>query len=133
MGLGKYVFGYLGEKYGRKRVLVWCVTFFAVFTGLGGLAQNYLQLAALHFVVGLALGAVWALGGTLVQEFYPPEKRGQVSSYIMQGWPLGFPVAILFQYLLVPSFGWGALYFSGTLAILLLCGSITLSLNHPYG
>jgi MFS family permease len=117
MGLGGYVFGALGDKYGRKRVLVWCVAFFGLTTGLAGFSQNYLQLAALRFVAGLALGAEWALGGTLVQEFYPPGKRGSVSSYMMQGWPLGFAIAVLVQYLFVPSFGWRALYFSGTVAV----------------
>lgn len=117
MGLGGYIFGALGDKFGRKRVLVWCVLFFGIFTGLAGFTQNYIQLAALRFVAGLALGSEWALGGTLVQEFYPPEKRGQVSSYMMQGWPLGFAVAIICQMLFVPSFGWRALYFCGMLAI----------------
>ena len=118
MGLGGYVFGFLADKFGRKKVLVWCVAFFGITTGLGGFAQDYVQLAALRFLAGLGLGAEWALGGTLLQEFYPAEKRGKVSSWMQMGWPVGFGFAILCQYLFVPTYGWRSLYFIGTLAIL---------------
>ena len=116
--LGGYIFGPLADKFGRKKALVWCIAFFGITTGLGGFAQDYIQLAVLRFLAGLGLGAEWALGGTLLQEFYPADKRGKVSSWMQLGWPLGFGFAIICQHLFVPSYGWRSLYFIGTLAVL---------------
>lgn len=116
--LGGYLFGPLADRYGRKRALVWCISFFAVATGLCGFAQNYLQLAALRLISGLGLGAEWALGGTLLAEFYPASQRGKANSWMQSGWPIGYTLALGFQAFLVPIFGWRVMFFAGTSAIL---------------
>ena len=116
--LGGFIFGPLADKFGRKKALVWCIAFFGVTTGLGGFAQDPTQLAVLRFLAGLGLGAEWSLGATMLAEFNPPEKRGKANAYMQMGWPLGFIFALICQYLLVPSFGWRAMYFAGSLAVL---------------
>jgi MFS family permease len=116
--VGGYVFGPLADKYGRTRALTWCIISFGIATGLGGFAQNYLQLAGLRFLAGIGLGAEWALGATLVAEFYPAKQRATANSWMQMGWPLGYGCAIAAQYLLVPSYGWRSLYFVGALAVL---------------
>ena len=118
MSLGGYIFGPIADKFGRKKGLIWCIAFFGITTGLAGFAQDYLQLAALRFLAGLGLGAEYALGGTLVQEFYPPEKRGKLSSWVQMGWPIGFGSAIVAQYFMMPIWGWRSLYYLGMSAIL---------------
>lgn len=116
--LGGYIFGPIGDRYGRKRALVWCITFFAVSTALCGFAQNYIQLSILRLISGLGLGAEWALGGTLLAEFYPAKDRGKANSWMQSGWPIGYAIALGFQALLVPIFGWRAMFFAGSSAIL---------------
>jgi len=116
--VGGYIFGPIADKYGRKKALVWCIAFFGVATGLGALAQDYKQLAALRFLAGIGLGAEWALGATMIAEFARPEKRGSYNSYMQMGWPIGFIAALGAQYLLVPKFGWRALYIAGSSAVL---------------
>ena len=115
--LGGYIFGPIGDKHGRKKALIWCITFFAVTTGLCGFAQNYIQLAVLRFISGLGLGAEWALGATLMAEFFPAEQRGKANSWMQMGWPIGYAIALGFQAWLVPIYGWRALFFAGTSAI----------------
>jgi MFS family permease len=117
MSLGGYVFGPIADKFGRKKGLVWCIAFFGVTTGLTYFAQDYIQLAALRFLAGLGLGAEYALGGTLVAEFFPPEKRGKLSSWVQMGWPLGFGVAVIAQYFMLPIWGWRSVYLLGTSAV----------------
>jgi MFS family permease len=118
MSLGGYVFGPIADKFGRKKGLIWCIAFFGITTGLTFFAQNYIQLAALRFLAGLGLGAEYALGGTMVAEFFPPEKRGKLSSWVQMGWPLGFGVAVVAQYFMMPIWGWRSLYLLGTSAVL---------------
>lgn len=116
--LGGYLFGPIADRYGRKRALVWCISFFAVVTGLCGFAQDYIQLAILRLISGLGLGAEWAIGGTLLAEFYPASQRGKANSWMQSGWPIGYAIALGFQALLVPIFGWRAMFFAGTSALL---------------
>ncbi len=117
--VGGYVFGPVADKVGRKKALVWCIAFFGITTGLGALAQNYLQLAVLRFLAGMGLGAEWALGATMLAEFTAPEKRGRYNSIMQMGWPIGFILALAAQYVLVPKFGWRSLYIAGGSAILI--------------
>jgi MFS family permease len=118
MSLGGYIFGPIADKLGRKKALIWCIGFFGLTTGLTAFAQNALQLGALRLLAGLGLGAEYALGGTMVAEFYPPEKRGKLSSWVQNGWPIGFGAAIAAQYFMQPIWGWRSLYLLGTSAIL---------------
>lgn len=115
--IGGYVFGPLADKYGRTRALTWCIISFGIATGLGGFAQDYMQLAVLRFFAGIGLGAEWALGATLVAEVYPAKQRAKANSWMQMGWPLGYGFAVAAQYLLVPSYGWRSLYFIGALAV----------------
>jgi MFS family permease len=116
--LGGYIFGPLADKYGRKRALVWCIGFFAITTGLCGFAQDYIQLSILRLISGIGLGAEWALGGTLLAEFYPVNQRGKANSWMQSGWPIGYALALGFQAVLVPIYGWRVMFFAGTSAIL---------------
>ena len=119
MSFGGYIFGPIADKFGRKKALVWCIAFFGITTGLAGFSQNYIQLAALRFLAGLGLGAEWALGSTLLQEFTEPAKRAKTSSYMMLGWPIGYGLTVLVSYFLTPIFGWPILYWLGASSIFL--------------
>jgi MFS family permease len=116
--LGGYIFGPLADRYGRKRTLVWCISFFAVTTGLCGFAHDYIQLSVLRLISGLGLGAEWAIGGTLLAEFTPANQRGKANAWMQSGWPIGYAIALGFQALLVPVFGWRAMFFAGVSALL---------------
>ncbi len=118
MSLGGYIFGPIADKFGRRKGMIWNLAFFGITTGLTAFAQDYLQLGALRFLAGLGLGAEYALGGTMVAEFFPPEKRGKLSSWVQMGWPIGFGAAIVAQYFMQPIWGWRSLYLLGTSAVL---------------
>jgi MFS family permease len=119
MSCGGYIFGPVADKFGRKRALVWCIAFFGITTGLTGFAQDYIQMGALRFLAGLGLGAEWALGSTLLQEFTEPEKRSKMSGFMMLGWPIGYGITILVGYFLTPILGWQVLYYLGATSIIL--------------
>jgi AAHS family cis,cis-muconate transporter-like MFS transporter len=117
LSCGGYIFGPIADKFGRKNGLIWCIAFFGITTGLTAFAQNYIQLGALRFLAGLGLGAEYALGGTMAAEFFPPETRGKLSSWVQMGWPVGFGAAVVAQYFLMPIWGWRSLYVLGTSAV----------------
>lgn len=95
--LGGIIGGYLGDKYGRKPVLVGALFVMGISTVLIGLLPTYAQvgllapllLTAIRIVQGLAFGAEW--GGAILMTFEhaPWRKRGKYSAIPQVGVPLG--------------------------------------------
>lgn len=95
--LGGIIGGFLGDKYGRKPVLVGALFVMGISTVLIGLLPTYAQvgllapllLTAIRVVQGLAFGAEW--GGAILMTFEhaPWRKRGKFSAIPQVGVPLG--------------------------------------------
>src|SRR5262249_56572773 len=60
--VGGIGFGVLSDYYGRVRVLTWTILLFAIFTGMGALAQGYWDLLIYRTIAGLGLGAEFGIG-----------------------------------------------------------------------
>lgn len=91
--LGGFVFGHLGDRLGRRFVLVTTLVIMGVSTGLMGLLPTYAKigvwapvlLVALRFVQGVALGGEWAGAVLLSMEHGKPNERGRNASYTQVG------------------------------------------------
>lgn len=95
--LGGVIFGILGDRFGRKRALVWSLVLMGAATVGVGLVPGYASigvlapalLVLLRLVQGVAVGG--EVGGALllVAESTPPERRGFWSAWPMIGGPAG--------------------------------------------
>src|SRR5215472_17168090 len=91
--LGGVVFGHLGDKLGRRAVLVITLALMGVTTGAMGLLPTYaaigasspLLLVALRFVQGVALGGEWAGAVLLSMEHGRGDRRGLNASWTQVG------------------------------------------------
>ena len=72
---GGIVFGILGDRRGRARIMTACMLMYAVFTGLSGLARGWWDFAALRFLAGLGVGGEFAACATLLAEAMPDRAR----------------------------------------------------------
>ncbi|NLT70395.1 MAG: MFS transporter [Verrucomicrobiaceae bacterium] len=72
---GGLIFGSLGDKFGRARMLTMTVLLYSVFTGLSALSQGWLDFAAYRFVTGLGVGGVFGLAVALVADSLPDRSR----------------------------------------------------------
>ena len=111
--IGGVVFGWLSDRLGRVRVLVWTIVLFAVFTGLCALAQGYWDLLAYRTIAGMGLGGEFGIGMALVAEACPAAERARVSSYVGLGWQGGVLAAALVTPLLLPVIGWRGMFLIG--------------------
>ncbi|MBV9456020.1 MAG: MFS transporter [Bradyrhizobium sp.] len=111
--LGGFGFGWLSDRLGRVRVLVWTIALFAVFTGLCALAQGYWDLLIYRTIAGLGLGGEFGIGMALVAEACPAEERARVSSYVGLGWQGGVLAAAIVTPLLLPVIGWRGMFLLG--------------------
>ncbi|MDM7267024.1 MAG: MFS transporter, partial [Aquificaceae bacterium] len=86
--LGSLVFGYLADKYGRKKLFLISLLFYAGGTFLTGFAQSYEM--ALHFriIAGAGVGGVFSAIQSAIYEFVPSRQTGKVVCTITAHWTL---------------------------------------------
>ncbi|MEY4636309.1 MAG: hypothetical protein RJA55_2107 [Acidobacteriota bacterium] len=116
--LGGLVFGVIADKLGRTRALSLSILLYSVFTFACGLAQNVWQLAMFRFLLGLGMGGEWASGATLVSETWPEKHRGKALGIMQSCWAIGYGAAAVVVALVLPTYGWRAVFFVGIIPAL---------------
>ncbi|HEX6964013.1 MAG TPA: MFS transporter [Lacipirellula sp.] len=74
-GIGGLIFGALGDRYGRAKMLTLTVLLYSVFTGLTYFSQSYWSFALFRFITGLGVGGVFGLAVALIAETLPDTAR----------------------------------------------------------
>ena len=116
--VGGLVFGVLADKLGRTQALSLSILLYSVFTFACGLAQNVWQLAAFRILLGLGMGGEWASGAVLVSETWPEKHRGKALGIMQSCWAIGYGLAALVVAIVLPRYGWRAVFFVGILPAL---------------
>jgi MFS family permease len=93
--IGGWLAGFLADRIGRVRTLQLAILWFAVFTFLSGLAQNYEQLMVARALLGLGFGGEWAAGAVLLGESIRAEHRGKALGIMQAGWAVGWAMATI--------------------------------------
>ena len=88
-GIGGMVGGVLADYVGRKRMMLYSVFFYAVFSGLTALAGSFWIFAALRFITGLAMGSEWSTGVALLAETWPNRARPKGAGFLQSGFGVG--------------------------------------------
>lgn len=117
-GLGGGLFGFLADRYGRARSLVWSILAYSVCTALTATSASLAQLVLWRALVGFGLGGEWAAGSVLVAESWPAEHRGKAIGFMQAGWAIGYILAALLAAAVLPRYGWRALFVLGILPAL---------------
>jgi MFS family permease len=112
---GGILFGFVADRFGRTRALIASIVIYSVFTFACGLAQSVWQLAVFRLLLGLGMGGEWASGAALVSETWPAEHRGKALGLMQSAWAIGYGLAALVNMLVLPAFGWRAVFFVGIL------------------
>ena len=118
--LGVLTFGPLGDRLGRKRLVIGSALLFAIFTLLTVQATSFNQLLAIRFLTGLGLGGVAPNAVALTSEFAPKRLRAAFVSLQWSALPLGGVAIGLLSSVLITSWGWQSLFYIGAIVPLLL-------------
>jgi MFS family permease len=105
-GIGGILFGYLSDRYGRKRVMTWTIGLYSLGTALTALANGPFSLLVFRLLTGLGVGGEWAVGHALMAESSPGRMRGRASAYLQAGEPVGVALAAVVGLLVTPLIGW---------------------------
>jgi MFS family permease len=91
--LGGGLFGRVGDWLGRSRALMLTILTYALFTGLGTLAQTWWQLLIFRFIAALGIGGEWAVGAAMLSETWPRRWRPWIAAVLQTGVNLGVMLA----------------------------------------
>ena len=105
--IGSPLFGRVTDRFGRRRPFLVNILCFVVLGVLQAFAQNVEQLFAVRLLLGMAIGAEYAIGSPLLAEFAPADRRGRLSAWLIASWYIGFLLSVLVGYLMLDVLGIG--------------------------
>src|SRR3954464_10190942 len=102
MALGATLGGLLADRIGRRQVFALTLLVFGVATGAAAVSWSVAALLVFRFLIGLGLGAELPVASTLVSEYAPARVRGRVVVLLEAFWAVGWLLAAVIGYLVVP-------------------------------
>lgn len=114
-GIGGVFFGFVADRIGRARALMFSILMYSVFSFASGFSTSLLMLACFRFLLGLGMGGEWNTGATLVAETWPNELRARALSIVQSSWAIGYAAAALVSGIVLHRFNWRAVFFVGIL------------------
>src|ERR1043165_7775140 len=118
--IGTFVFPVLADLYGRRPVLIWSILGYSVLTGLTGFSTGWVTLLIFSSLTRIALAGENPVGMLLVTETAPKKWRATALGGLVGGYPLGYLLCSVAALVIVPLWGWRALYFLGIVPALLV-------------
>lgn len=120
MVFGSLIGGPLADKMGRKKIIMFCVAIFSIFTALCGFANSPAQFGIFRFLTGLGLGGVVPNVVALTTEYSPKSLRSILTTTMFSGYAVGGVISAALGIVLIPRFGWESVFFVGALPLLTL-------------
>ncbi len=107
---GGVIAGWMADRWGRRLPLMLSLLWFALFDALIFFAPTFTLIVIFRTLFGFGMGAEWTAGTALAMESLPPSKRKLASGLLQAGWPVGFLLAALTAYFVVPAWGWRPMF-----------------------
>jgi MFS family permease len=122
---GGVVFGWVGDRIGRKRALFATIALYAAGTGLCALVGSLWQLVLCRVFAGLGIGGEWGIGAALVAEGVPEDRRVAAGVIMQTGSPLGVVLASAVNYQIAgvwfanqPQSSWRYVFLAGLMPVI---------------
>lgn len=110
--LASPVFGALGDRGKRPRLIAGGVAVWSFATGLGGLARSFASLFAARSAVGIGEAAYGTIAPALLADAFPKEKRGRVFAIFFCAIPVGSALGYVVGGLIDQRFGWRSAFYA---------------------
>jgi SHS family lactate transporter-like MFS transporter len=118
--VGAFIFGLLGDRFGRRIPLMIDIIFYSAMELLTAFSPNYTWLLIFRALYGIGMGGEWGLGASLAMEALPTAARGLFSGILQQGYAFGYLLAAVVYGAVFPFFGWRGLFVAGVLPAFLV-------------
>ena len=118
--VGALLAGAIGDRVGRRLVVLVNLAWFSVGMGLTAVSQSITTFGLFRFLTGIGVGALVATVGALVAEFAEPHQRNRLNAVVYSGVPAGGVLAAVMALIFNGSEGWRLLFAFGALPLLVL-------------
>lgn len=120
--VGALMSGLLGDRYGRKVVMMWALVLFCVATFANAFATNFHEFYILRMIAGVGMGAEGAIVAPYLAEFIGSRYRGRFTGALAGFFSFGFVMSAVLGYLIVPAGpdGWRYLMIVAALPVVFL-------------
>lgn len=102
--------GYIGDRLGRKFVLVICTSWWGLMSLLTGLANSFLSIFIFRFLTGIGEGAYFSNDRPIISAYTPEKKRGFGQGISFIGLGMGMFIGISLAGWISDLFGWRAVF-----------------------
>ena len=109
--VGCWIFGYVGDRWGRKAGSIWSCLVYAIPSLLITQASSLEQILYLRFLVGIGLGGVMPTTLALLAESAPKRYRASFAMTALFGFPAGGAVVGQVGAHFIPSLGWPIVFY----------------------
>lgn len=107
---GGVIFGFIGDRFGRKPTIIASVLIYSIGTTLCAASNTLLHLLLFRSFTGIGIGGEWSAGQSLIAESVPPQRRARYAAYVQVGAPLGALLAAWAGGHIEPIIGWRAVF-----------------------
>lgn len=114
--VGSIIFGYLGDRYGRKWPLVLNMGLVCILQLGTGFVKTYKEFLAVRALFGVLLGGVYGNAAATALDDCPNDARGFISGFLQQGYTFGYLMAVIFKRAIADnsSYGWKSTFWFGS-------------------
>ncbi|HVA35438.1 MAG TPA: MFS transporter [Stellaceae bacterium] len=91
--VGALLFGYLADRFGRRRLFIVTLLIYSTFTVVSALSPGYGAFLIFRFLTAVGVGAEYSAVNAAISELIPARYRGRAAAAVMNFWPLGSIVA----------------------------------------
>jgi MFS family permease len=124
------VFGWLGDRRGRNRLVAAGVGIWSLATAAAGLTHGFGSLFAARSTVGIGEAAYGSIAPTMLADYFPKAQRGRVFAIFFAAIPIGSALGYVLGGKVDVAYGWRAAFFVAGLPGLILAG-LCLLLRDP--
>lgn len=120
--VGALLFGYLADRFGRRRLFIVTLLIYSTFTVVSALSPGYGAFLVFRFLTAVGVGAEYSAVNAAISELIPARYRGRAAAAVMNFWPLGSIVAglltLYFVNALPAAVGWRVAFALGAIIAL---------------
>jgi MFS transporter, AAHS family, 4-hydroxybenzoate transporter len=111
--IGSFIFGYIGDRFGRKKAIVSGSLFFGALTLASVWVTSLNELMLLRFIAGIGMGGVIPNSVALVAEYAPRRLRATWVTLMFSGFSIGAGSGGLVSSSLIHRYGWPVMFVVG--------------------
>jgi AAHS family 4-hydroxybenzoate transporter-like MFS transporter len=124
--IGGFLFGPLGDRFGRKTVIIWSTVLFGICCFLTAWAHSLNEMLVYRLITGIGLGGTMPATIALVCEYAPARVRATMLTVMICGNSFGAVLGGLVASNLISVFGWNVVFYVGGIIPVLLVPFIIL-------